>query len=298
MFLALFYAVVVVIESSPGDRSSWYRSCFAKCASDNCGGDSSLPTYSFPLSPLPCSLSCKSTCIESSDKTIREKWNKTVQFFGKWPFRRIGNCEELASCVFSVGNLMFTIAGFIRAKRRYPTVNDKILLFHAVVCSTGWLFSAQFHARETSLSERMDYLGAAAIVYSTLFISLVRNFERFQSQFGITVFWCYCYHVYHMAGKIDYGLNMKICVLLGILSVALWVRVYLVERSEALFKVTLVSIASSLLLGLEILDFTPLYRIFDAHSLWHCGTMPVPWLLYPALMEDLQNRQMTKLKVP
>ena len=75
-----------------------------------------------------------------------------------------------------------------------------------------------------------------------------------------------------MRNRIDYGLNMKLCVCLGIISLALWVRVYLIERSEALFKVSLISIASALLLGLEILDFPPLYRIFDAHSLWHCGT--------------------------
>ena len=83
---------------------------------------------------------------------------------------------------------------------------------------------------------------------------------------------CFYCHVYSMRNRIDYGLNMKLCVCLGIISLALWVRVYLIERSEALFKVTLVSIGSALLLGLEILDFPPLYRIFDAHSLWHCGT--------------------------
>lgn len=296
--MKILTVLIIICNGSPGDRSSWYRSCFAKCTSENCDGVSELPAYSFPLTSLPCPLRCKAKCIESTHEIIKAKWQKQVQFFGKWPFRRIGNCEELASCVFSIGNLVFTIAGYLKAKRMFSSTNDKVLLFHAFVCSVGWIMSAQFHARETKTSEKMDYMGALAIVYTTLFLSLSRNFRHRSTQIGLALFACFYSHVYSMRNRIDYGLNMKLCVCLGIISLALWVRVYLIERSEALFKVSLISIGSALLLGLEILDFPPLYRIFDAHSLWHCGTMPAPWLLYPALMEDLYNVQTAKTKLP
>jgi hypothetical protein len=174
--------LIIFCDGSPGDRSSWYRSCFAKCISENCDGVSELPAYSFPLTPLPCPLKCKANCIETTRQIIDQKWNKQVQFFGKWPFRRLGNCEELASCVFSVGNLVFTIAGYLKAKRMFSTTNDKVLLFHAFVCSFGWIMSAQFHARETKTSEKLDYFGALAIVYATLFLSLSRNFGRRSNQ--------------------------------------------------------------------------------------------------------------------
>jgi len=108
--MKILTVLIIICNGSPGDRSSWYRSCFAKCTSENCDGVSELPAYSFPLTSLPCPLRCKAKCIESTHEIIKTKWQKQVQFFGKWPFRRIGNCEELASCVFSIGNLVFTIA--------------------------------------------------------------------------------------------------------------------------------------------------------------------------------------------
>lgn len=30
----------------------------------------------------------------------------------------------------------------------------------------------------------------------------------------------------------------------------------------------------------EILDFEPIYWIFDAHAIWHCTTIPLPYLLF------------------
>lgn len=64
---------------------------------------------------------------------------------------------------------------------------------------------------------------------------------------------------------------MQICIIVGLASVVLWVRVYLIEREKHLFRVALLSIGSSALLGLEILDFPPICGLFDAHSLWHAG---------------------------
>ncbi|CBY43111.1 unnamed protein product [Oikopleura dioica] len=59
----------------------------------------------------------------------------------------------------------------------FPSTNDKVLLFHAFVCSVGWIMSAQFHARETKTSEKMDYLGALAIVYSNTFSLFIAKFR-------------------------------------------------------------------------------------------------------------------------
>ena len=52
----------------------------------------------------------------------------------------------------------------------------------------SWIMSAQFHARETKTSEKMDYLGAVSIVYSTLFLSLSRSCLRLRSQVTIFLF--------------------------------------------------------------------------------------------------------------
>ena len=79
------------------------------------------------------------------------------------------------------------------------------------------------------------------------------------------------FHVGIMSHRFDYGLNMKVCVFIGLSSVLLWVRLYLVERRDHLFKLAALSIFSSALLALEILDFPPIWGYFDAHALWHAG---------------------------
>ena len=100
------------------------------------------------------------------------------------------NCEEIASVIFSLGNGLFTIIGYSRStsrKHNFTSKNaayfSKLLKIHAILCSIVWLCSAQFHARDTLVSERMDYFGAAAMIYYTLLISLCRNFQNLKNLF-------------------------------------------------------------------------------------------------------------------
>jgi len=74
--MKILTVLIIICNGSPGDRSSWYRSCFAKCTSENCDGVSELPAYSFPLTSLPCPLRCKAKCIESTHEIIKTKWQK------------------------------------------------------------------------------------------------------------------------------------------------------------------------------------------------------------------------------
>jgi len=64
---------------------------------------------------------------------------------------------------------------------------------------------------------------------------------------------------------------MQICVIVGLASVVLWVRLYLIEREMHLFRLAALSVGSSALVALEILDFPPIYGLIDAHALWHLG---------------------------
>jgi len=63
-----------------------------------------------------------------------------------------------------------------------PARNSLFRVIYLGATHDSWIMSAQFHARETKTSEKMDYLGALAIVYSTLFLSLSRNFGHRSSQ--------------------------------------------------------------------------------------------------------------------
>jgi len=290
-FLFLFSCVF----GSSGDRTHWHQNCLKKCFREHCRSEQIyFPIYSFPFSSVPCPLKCKYDCIVEANTEIGKYWKNKHQFYGKWSFKHAYNCEEIASVIFSLGNGLFTIIGYSRStskKHNFTSKNaayfSKLLKIHAILCSIVWLCSAQFHARDTLISERMDYFGAAAMIYYTLLISLSRNFQNLKNLFIYLLSTLYLFHVGIMTHRFDYGLNMKICVFIGLSSVLLWVRLYLVERRDHLFKLAALSIFSSALLALEILDFPPIWGYFDAHSLWHAATMPLPLFFYYFLHEDV-----------
>ncbi|KAJ3276515.1 hypothetical protein HDV01_004048 [Terramyces sp. JEL0728] len=39
-------------------------------------------------------------------------------------------------------------------------------------------------------------------------------------------------------------------------------------------------------MSLELLDFPPALKILDAHSLWHCATIPVVKMYWDFMLED------------
>ena len=54
-----------------------------------------------------------------------------------------------------------------------------------------WLFSAQFHARDTLVAERLDYFGAALMLYLTLYLTLWRNFPTYKNTLQLAVLVAY-----------------------------------------------------------------------------------------------------------
>jgi len=291
------------VSASPGDRSYFYQNCLKECGQSKCEQrDLTFPSYSSPFSVLPCALKCKSDCISEANEEIQGKYKITVQFHGKWPFRRLANCEEIASVLFSIGNSLATIIGYWAATGRkgrslpssYKTRDDfyaQLVRTHAAVCALVWLFSAQFHARDTLVAERLDYFGAGLMLYITLYVTLWRNFPSYKNRLLFLVLFAYCCHVTRLIWKFDYGLNMKLCVLVGLASVVLWLRIALVEGKPHLRRLSVLSLFSSTLVALELLDFPPIAGIFDAHALWHAATMPLPIWFYSYIRTDIESVQ-------
>jgi len=69
---------------------------------------------------------------------------------------------------------------------------------------------------------------------------------------------------------------------LGLTNAAIWlIWTYRVYRQQPYVWKAAVSIISVLvLLLLELGDFPPIWWTFDAHSLWHAGTILLPLLWY------------------
>ena len=91
--------------------------------------------------------------------------------------------------LFSIGNSLFTIIGYWnsldRGRRNGRELQSdyyaRLVRIHAGVCTVVWLLSAQFHARDTLVSERLDYFGAGAMLFFTLYLTLHRNFPRYST---------------------------------------------------------------------------------------------------------------------
>jgi hypothetical protein len=76
---------------------------------------------------------------------------RTHQFYGKWPFWRLGGIQEPASVAFSLGNAWVHYVGWRKVKMR---VRDGMgvhlkgwILALAIVQMNTWFWSAVFHIR-------------------------------------------------------------------------------------------------------------------------------------------------------
>ena len=82
------------------------------------------------------------------------------------------------------------------------------------------------------------------------------------------------------------GLNMIVCVVIGVLQLIIWAVWGLVTKHPARYKLWTVILATALAMLLEIFDFPPVWGIFDAHSIWHAATLPITYLWWSFIKDD------------
>lgn len=247
---------------------------------------------------------------------------RTVQFFGKWPQLRVLGMQEPMSVLFSFINLLVQIHALTNLFRERLPLSfplRSVYRSHVMIACVAWIASMVFHTRDLWWTERFDYFSAAAVLMSGLFMSMCRIFQipprtplfvRLLS--GCIGAWVL--HVLYLLSnrRLDYTYNMTICLAVGFVHNLLWimyahmpsimqqVRMSLLrlarDRSLAHSKAILSpkqcrSLELLVLLmfaapALELFDFPPLFRLLDAHALWHCATVPLTWWWYHWLAED------------
>ncbi|TIA88854.1 hypothetical protein E3P99_02376 [Wallemia hederae] len=237
-------------------------------------------------------------------------WVRTPmhQYYGKWPFYRFMGVQEPFSVLFSLLNLLAHRSGMRDVRVRLPThPNYPSYIIFAAVNILAWLASSLFHTRDTPLTERLDYVCAGAAVTSGLNLAITRVFDvHWKKSSGILAA-AYLFHILTVLSsqRIDYGWHMAIVIAAGMAHNAIWVwfslrdwvgkllyaQSHINSRSHThpaqytpLLLVTLTTAA----LSLELLEFEPLFRAIDAHSLWHASTFPLAIHWYSWLITDAE----------
>ncbi|CAI5760044.1 unnamed protein product [Candida verbasci] len=218
----ILFLLATPVISSIGDNLPEFKSCLINCDCDK------ISEYLF----WTCDENCNYYCQQYITNLRVEKGLKIVQFYGKWPFKRLFGAQEFFATLFSFGNLLVNYNNFkkiyLQYKRNdneYKILYQQYLILLGISC-IGWLFSILFHYKDTSLTETLDYFGAFAIILSNLNAITVRVF-KFDKQkiiiWQILLILLYLLHVVKLQIKWDYSYNMKINIVVGISAMILWI---------------------------------------------------------------------------
>ena len=224
----------------------------------------------------------------------------TVKYFGKWPFERVLGMQEVLSVVFSLANLAAHADNLLKLRNTCsPAVSavpeyamQNLWTMYALGSINAWFWSAVFHARDSYLTERFDYLSADISMLIGLYVSFVRTcrFYSTRAQLLLVVLLiaaAACHFHYMLLVKFDYGLNVMLCVAVGVLQQLMWCtwawRQQHPQKMHLFSFVVLINAA----LSLEILDFAPLAGLLDAHALWHLCTVPLIYVWYRFVLADV-----------
>ncbi|KAK1752513.1 Per1-like-domain-containing protein [Echria macrotheca] len=295
--------------ASVGDRLPEFRECVEVCKGENCVGPDQTPIpLIHRLLLWTCPAECDYTCqhIITSRRLASVPPEPVVQFHGKWPFRRVLGVQEPASVVFSAGNLWAHYDGLhnkILAKIPASYGVRPFYVVLAYISMAAWFFSVVFHTRDFRVTEQLDYFGAGASVLYSLYYTPIRLWRldlptaNRRSLLRVWTAVCLLMYVCHVAylklWTWDYTYNMAANVACGSVQNALWSwfswRRYRKNRRAWATWPGIVVAWVLMSMSLELLDFPPVWGTFDAHSLWHLGTIAPTVLWYNFLVKDAQD---------
>lgn len=237
-----------LVVASVGDYLPEFQDCLEKCNDVQCVSHTQFgPHHLNPIAKTvflwDCSLDCNYKCQQLITQERKQAGMSMVQFYGKWPFRRIFGVTEFLSSLFSMANLYVNHVNFKKVTRYYGTTirnNSETsgpratMLWQYVillgVSILGWFCSTLFHIRDFPLTETMDYLGAGGIMVANFNSIVVRHFRLFDKEkttlrYAFQTFVCLVllYHYSKLMHHWDYDYNMRFNLVFGLLSLTLWI---------------------------------------------------------------------------
>uniref|UniRef100_A0A8C3SYY5 Post-GPI attachment to proteins factor 3 n=1 Tax=Chelydra serpentina TaxID=8475 RepID=A0A8C3SYY5_CHESE len=247
------------------------------------------------LTGWTCRDDCKYECMWLTVRLYVQEGYRVPQFHGKWPFSRFLFFQEPASAFASFLN---GLANFVMLTRYKASVPPSSPMYHtciafAWVSLNAWFWSTVFHTRDTDVTEKMDYFCASTVILHSIYLCCVRTLglkrPAFANAFGAFLILVLACHVSYLTlVRFDYGYNMAANVAIGLLNLFWWLGwcVRNQQRLPYVWKCVVVVLLLQGLALLELLDFPPLFWIFDAHAIWHISTVPVHVLFYSFLRDD------------
>ncbi|XP_048754690.2 post-GPI attachment to proteins factor 3-like isoform X2 [Ostrea edulis] len=289
-----------IVYGSYGDRSYIYQKCLRNCQFENCSKAASIsrfkerqPWFEEKLQ-WTCEDECQHQCMWVTVEAFRKDTIDIPQFHGKWPFLRVLGIQEPASVVFSVLNGLYHLL-ILTYRRTVPSSTPMYYVWHvvAVIGLHAWTWSTIYHSRDFPLTEKMDYFCAFSLVLANLGSLLCRVLGT-ENRRRITIILLilliiYLQHIWYLAFvKFNYGYNMKVNIAYGCVNLLGWLGWCWRNWTELHHtrKCLIVMVGMTILPLLEVLDFPPIWWTFDAHSLWHAGTIPLGILWYSFIIDD------------
>lgn len=285
--------------ASEGDTHPQFIQCNVRCQSDcaleeSTGAEPQWRTWDLWLTGWTCRENCRYKCMQE-DVALRELEKRpTVKYYGKWPFRRVLGLQELFSSLFSVANFVPHFQYFFIWRKVAPATYFMKPLWTAYACSAmwTWFWSAAFHARDTVLTERMDYFGATMSLMFMLFLSIVRvariTDRRRWVMLGIPfvlyfIGHCLYLHFIHF----HYGYNMTFSIIIAVAYLASFTAWAFVNRKRPyMWKLIIANTIILIFAFFEVFDFPPVWSLIDAHAVWHAATPIAAYLTWSFLLDD------------
>jgi hypothetical protein len=222
-------------------------------------------------------------------------------FLGKWPFARFLGIQEPASTLFSILNLLSNYIFGYQIIRRYLRSRVHPLYFmwlsFCFISMNAWIWSTLFHTRDKPLTETLDYIAAISLVFSQFACCLIRvgyrtKYMRATLLATFILLSFFIYHAYYLLFiKMDFGYNMTVNVIVGLLNVICWLiwsGVNFASGRVYVRRCALAVVLALFFVTFELADFPPIAWTIDAHSLWHFSTIFLPILWYRFVVDDSQ----------
>lgn len=151
----LVFLLPAIVSASSGDRRPEFIECVSRCEFGRCPnltGKLAEP-WSLRITRWTCRDECRYDCMHMITKLDQDYGSRIHQYFGKWPFWRLGGIQEPASVLFSLFNLWAHIQGARKIMRRLPRHHPlrSFYLTWALTSANAWIWSSVFHTRGEEL---------------------------------------------------------------------------------------------------------------------------------------------------